>query len=251
MIVPFFLCTLAAAQSTPANPPKLDARDQVVGTGPAAKNGDVVELDYTGRLANGTQFDSSVGRKPLQFVLGIGEVIKGMDFGVLGMKVGGTRSLTIPPELGYGSAAVGALIPPNSTLSFTVKLLRIDPPSTFTTSVKGSGPEAKLNDIVFVYVRVSLKSGGKTISDSRDESKDPVPLQIGERRLPLGLSTGLLGIQAGETRSIVVPPELAYKDKGVPPEDQGATKAGSVIPPNSTLVFEVKCTRIEPWKPHG
>ena len=162
------------------------------------------------------------------------------------MKRGGTR-LTVPPTLAYGADGAPS-IPPNSTLKFTVKLVCIDPPCTITTSVKGTGPGAKLNDAVFAFVKASVQ-GGKTFLDSRDESKDPVPLLVGQRGMPVGLLTGLLGIQAGETRSIVVPPQLAFGDKGVPEADHGATKAGSVIAPNSTLIFEVQCTKIQPWTP--
>ena len=78
------LCAIAMGQTQdkPAPEPKVDSKDEIVGTGPAAKLGDVVEVDYTGKLENGTQFDTSIGRKPLKFVLGIGEVIKGWDASV-------------------------------------------------------------------------------------------------------------------------------------------------------------------------
>lgn len=96
------------------------------GTGEEAKNNDKVTVHYTGTLENGTKFDSSLDRgKPFVFTLGAGDVIKGWDQGVLGMKVGEKRKLTIPSELGYGSRNAG-LIPPNSTLIFEVELLGIE-----------------------------------------------------------------------------------------------------------------------------
>jgi FKBP-type peptidyl-prolyl cis-trans isomerase FkpA len=100
--------------------------DSVEGTGQAAKAGDHVSVHYTGTLQNGTKFDSSVDRgQPFSFPLGAGRVIKGWDVGVAGMKVGGKRKLTIPPQEGYGSQGAGGVIPPNATLVFEVELLKI------------------------------------------------------------------------------------------------------------------------------
>ena len=93
--------------------------DQVV------KTGDSVSVDYTGTLEDGTEFDSSIGREPFVFTVGQGQVITGWDQGLIGMKIGEERKLTIPSELGYGSTAVGP-IPPNSTLIFSIKLISID-----------------------------------------------------------------------------------------------------------------------------
>lgn len=114
------------SQGSTQAPTQLKIEDEVVGTGPAAKAGDKVTVDYTGWLTDGTKFDSSKDRnQPFSFSLGAGEVIKGWDQGVASMMVGGKRKLTIPPELGYGSRGAGSVIPPNATLVFEVELLKI------------------------------------------------------------------------------------------------------------------------------
>lgn len=106
---------------------ELKSEDSVVGAGAEAVSGKKVTVHYTGTLENGTKFDSSVDRgQPFIFNLGAGEVIKGWDQGVAGMKVGGKRKLTIPPELGYGDQGAGDAIPPNSTLIFDVELLNVE-----------------------------------------------------------------------------------------------------------------------------
>ena len=104
----------------------LQIDDLVVGTGAEAKKGDTVRVHYTGWLTDGTKFDSSLDRGRLfAFPLGGGRVIKGWDEGVVGMKIGGKRKLTIPPEMGYGARGAGGLIPPNATLVFEVELHEI------------------------------------------------------------------------------------------------------------------------------
>jgi FKBP-type peptidyl-prolyl cis-trans isomerase FkpA len=105
----------------------LEYFDIKVGTGTTAEKGKTVSVHYTGWLLNGKKFDSSLDRKsPFAFALGGGQVIKGWDEGVAGMKVGGKRQLRIPPELGYGARGVGnGLIPPNSALIFDVELLEV------------------------------------------------------------------------------------------------------------------------------
>ena len=118
--------TAAPATAAPANTnEKLQIVDEKVGTGQAVKSGDTVEINYVGTLANGTKFDASADHGgPFTTKIGVGQVIKGWDEGVVGMKVGGKRKLTIPPSLGYGDQAAGS-IPPNSTLIFQVELVGI------------------------------------------------------------------------------------------------------------------------------
>src|SRR5262247_3607536 len=112
--------------STTNSPTCLIVEEVVVGQGALASAGQKVKVHYTGWLTNGTKFDSSKDRgDPFVFDLGAGRVIKGWDEGVQGMKVGGTRKLTIPPALGYGARGAGGVIPPNATLVFEVELLGV------------------------------------------------------------------------------------------------------------------------------
>jgi len=100
--------------------------DLVVGKGASPTRGRQVKVHYTGTLENGTKFDSSVDRRqPFSFIIGVGQVIKGWDEGVMGMKVGGKRKLVIPANLGYGARGAGGVIPPNATLLFDVELLDV------------------------------------------------------------------------------------------------------------------------------
>ena len=141
----FALAGLAVAQTAPAHKPAarpvaagptkvtgepvktpggVEYWDIKVGTGAVAQTGQHVKVDYTGWLTNGKKFDSSVGTgKPYEFVLGRGEVIKGWDEGVVGMKVGGKRQLKIPSDLAYGAKGFSTIIPPYSVLIFDVRLV--------------------------------------------------------------------------------------------------------------------------------
>ena len=106
---------------------KLQVTDETVGTGATAEPGDTVTVQYVGALTDGTVFDASAnhGTQGFTFTLGAGQVIKGWDEGLVGMKVGGKRTLVIPPSLAYGNQAIGGVIPANSTLIFQVQLVNV------------------------------------------------------------------------------------------------------------------------------
>lgn len=116
----------ATAKPLPPGPEKLEIKDEVVGDGPEAKSGDEVRVHYTGTLMDGKKFDSSRDRnEPFKFKLGQGQVIKGWDQGVVGMKVGGKRTLTIPSDLGYGDTGSPPNIPGKAGLKFDVELVEV------------------------------------------------------------------------------------------------------------------------------
>jgi FKBP-type peptidyl-prolyl cis-trans isomerase FkpA len=120
--------TPAGSQPLPAPPAKLEIDDTSPGKGREATTGDTVHVEYTGTLMNGTKFDSTDdhGGEPFKFTIGNGEVIKGWDLGVVGMKVGGKRRLRIPPDLGYGENGSPPTIPANAGLIFDIELVSID-----------------------------------------------------------------------------------------------------------------------------
>ena len=103
----------------------LVTEDVEVGEGAEATTGSIVRVHYTGTLEDGTEFDSSRGREPFSFTLGGGQVIQGWEEGIVGMREGGTRNLTICPDMAYGEQGYPGAIPPNATLMFEVELLRV------------------------------------------------------------------------------------------------------------------------------
>jgi FKBP-type peptidyl-prolyl cis-trans isomerase len=212
---------------------KLQIQDVKVGRGEGAKVGDYITVDYTGKLMNGTQFDSSKGpgREPFKLVLGAGMVIPGWDKGIQGMKVGGKRMLTIPPALAYGAQGAGADIPPNSTLKFEVELRSIERVKIAVLR-PGKGPGAVGGDTISLHYKGSLTNGKKF--DSSYDRNEPFPVTLGRSSVIPGFTMGLLGIKQGEKRRVTIPSSLGY----------GAQGAGGVIPPNATLVFELEALRI-------
>ena len=117
---------IPTGSTTQTDATQLIVQDENVGTGAVAKAGDTVAVNYTGKLQDGTVFDTSVGKAPITFTLGVGQVIPGWDQGLAGMKVGGKRVLIIPSTLGYGAQGYGP-IPGGATLVFEVELVSVTP----------------------------------------------------------------------------------------------------------------------------
>lgn len=217
-----FLATQAAG---------LQTLDMVSGAGDGAAAGDRITLDYTGNLLSGKVFDSSSGRAPLSFTLGQGQVIKGFDQGLLGVKAGGRRILSIPPELGYGDRDL-QVIPPKSTLIFDIKVLQIEKKDAKAELVieelaPGTGTAAaKMGDKVTVKYKGTFLNGV-----TFDEGTHPFTL--GD--LIKGFNEGVVGMKIGQKRKLTIPPSLGYGERGTP---------NGPIPPNATLIFEVELVKI-------
>ena len=157
--------------------------DLVVGNGEEVKDGDRVSVHYTGWLTNGKKFDSSVDRGvPFDFTVGAGEVVRGCDLGVAGMKVGGKRKLTIPASLGYGVRGAGDVIPPNATLVFEVEVLsKQSVPAPGELKIEdvevGTGAEAVNGKTVKVHYTGRLEDG--SVFDSSVQRGEPIEFPLG------------------------------------------------------------------------
>ena len=118
--------TTTTTNAMPTESQQLKVEVLKEGSGPSAQKGQSIDVDYTGKLMDGTVFDSSIPRgKVFTLTLGAGQVISGWEMGLLGMKVGEKRRLTIPPELAYGASGIGGVIPPQATLIFDVEMMSI------------------------------------------------------------------------------------------------------------------------------
>ncbi len=228
------------------------------GEGNIPEKGDQVLVHYTGKLANGTVFDSSIERKkPITFQLGVGKVIKGWDEGIALLRKGGQAKLIIPPELGYGNRDMGS-IPPNSTLYFDVNLIDfkkqpeaaskpgIQPFNTegkdtlrassglkYIIVEKGRGEKVEKDRVVKIHYSGYLKNG--KMFDSTFKRGEPFKILAGAGKVLKGLDEGIMLMRQGDKFRIIVPPELGFSNRET-----------SVIPANSTLIFDVELLEIAP-----
>ena len=244
----------------PSTPPtELLIEDLVVGSGSPVGVGDFLIMDYVGvSYSTGLQFDASWDRgSPFPFELGAGRVIQGWDQGIVGMSVGGRRSLTIPPELAYGENGSGSgSIGPNETLVFVVDLIASVPAnlekpteeltSESTTELKtndiseGSGATVQPGNVVYIhYVGVSASTGEQFDSSWDRGRSEFIGYISGTGNVIQGLDEGLLGMQVGGRRTVVIPPDLAYGENGA---------GDGLIAPNETLIFTVDLLGTHPLR---
>jgi FKBP-type peptidyl-prolyl cis-trans isomerase len=216
---------------------ELKVEDTKVGTGATAAAGDTLTMEYVGTLGDGKEFDSSKkSGRAFSFVLGRGEVIKGWDQGLVGMKVGGKRKLSIPFALAYGEEGRGT-IPPRADLFFDVELVDIikaGEEDLVTTKVlkPGQGRAAKKGDTVSVHYRAKTLDG-KVFEDTRNLRK-AATFTIGADRTMAGLEYGVIGMKKGATWQLRIPPKVGA---------QQLTMA--MVPPNATIVLDVEMLDIK------
>lgn len=223
------------------------------GTGKKANTGDKVVAHYTGKLTDGTVFDSSVERnKPFEFPVGKGRVIKGWDEGFSLLQVGDKATLIIPSHLGYGERGAPPSIPANATLVFDVELLDVKErvvPKAFDIAGKetkatpsglqyimvqdGSGEVPAVGQKVLVHYTGYLEDG--TIFDSSVERGQPLPFPLGQGKVIKGWDEGIGLLKVGGKARLIIPSDLAYGDQGYP----------GMIPPKATLIFDVELVGIQ------
>ncbi len=227
------------------------------GDGDSPQPGDIVRVHYTGRFSDDKVFDSSYDREePIQFVVGMGQVIPGWDEGIQLLKAGDKAKFIVPPELAYGEEGVGQDIPPNSTLYFEVELLEVLPPNndpptkvaesdyiTTESGLKyydikvGDGDSPRRGEMPLVHYTGWLADGTK-FDSSRDRGT-PLHFTLGVEQVIPGFEEGVLSMTVGSKRQLVIPPDLAFGEEG----------AGSLIPPNATLIYEVELIAISDYHP--
>jgi peptidylprolyl isomerase len=218
---------------------KVKSEDVKVGTGQEAKQGDFVYVTYTGKLKNGTIFDSnkkSTG-SPFGFAIGGHRVIKGWEEGIAGMKEGGIRKLDIPPSLAYGNNPPGSSIPVNAELFFEVELLAVlkhGDENAFTKKdvTVGSGAEVTNGKTVTLHYVATLVNGRRI--DSTIERKKPVTFKLGSGAVIPGLEAGIIGMKVGGERKLRIPPNIGYGEYGM-----------NNVPGNNIVDFDVKLLEVK------
>ncbi|XP_030645083.1 peptidyl-prolyl cis-trans isomerase FKBP9 [Chanos chanos] len=206
--------------------------------------GDFMRYHYNGSLLDGTFFDSSYSRnRTYDTYIGKGYVIAGMDQGLLGVCVGERRKITIPPHLAYGEEGTGSKIPGSAVLVFDVHIIDFHNPSDTVqiTSVKPElcSPNAKRGDYVKYHYNASLMDG--TYLDSTLSYGKTYNVVLGAGQIVPGMEEGMIGMCVGEKRRLVVPPHLAYGERGVDGE----------VPSSAVLVFEIELMELEEGLPEG
>jgi FKBP-type peptidyl-prolyl cis-trans isomerase len=232
--------------TSPSGITTLQTADLQPGTGVGAAVGDVVVVNYTGWLFDkgkadnkGTQFDSTSGKTPFTFILGAGEVIPGFEQGVLGLKVGGMRRVTIPPDLAYGAYGSGS-IPPNATLLFEVQLVELRTPALTELQIVdlevGTGAEVTTGKQVSIYYTGWLYDASavdKKGTQFGSQIESAVVFTVGGGQVLAGIDRGIVGMKVGGLRRLSIPAQLAF----------GSTGSASV-PAYTPIIVEIRLAAV-------
>lgn len=226
--------SLQACDSTSGEDGELVVSDLVEGTGMVVEPGMTLITQYVGRFADGSQFDSSdeLGEDWI-FTLGVGQVLKGWDEGLSGMKVGGTRRLEIPSHMAFGRNGQcfsdgTCAVPPNTDVIYDVTIIDIFDEVIIEDVVEGDGEVAEASDVLFVEYTGQLRNG--QVFDSTNLTGTLFQFTLGRSSVIAGWDQGIPGMKVGGTRQLTIPPVLGY----------GAYGAGAAIPPFAILIFEIK-----------
>lgn len=233
------------------NPSSFSQTDTTVGTGTQASSTNVVGIRYTFWLYSasaadhkGTQIGTNLtDPTPMVFVLGAGTTLQGVDQGVTGMKIGGERVLTIPASMAFGANGTGS-VPPNAGVVFDVKLTDVqtlaDAPALSTTdtvvgtgATAATGKTANVKYSAYLYNATAADHKGILV-DTNTASSTDYSFVVGSSSSISGFSQGVVGMQVGGKRTVIVPSSLAY----------GTTGSGSV-PPNSGMVFDIQLDSVQ------
>ncbi len=202
------------------------------GTGEAAVAGRYVQVNFVVSTLSGELIDRSDPGGPVGYVLWSGRVLRGLDEGVAGMRVGEKRRLFLPPELLYGRYP-GSVTLPDTALLFDIELVGVLPGIRFTTDTLGHGSIARPGDTVQVHYRAFI---GRTTTayDSSYDRGEPIEFRIGAGEVIQGWELGVIGMSEGETRTIEIPPYLGYGERG----------AAGVIPPGAELRYIIELVKV-------
>jgi FKBP-type peptidyl-prolyl cis-trans isomerase len=233
--------------------PQVAVSDDHLGDGAEAKYGDIVTVNYVGRVLNGQIFDSTRMGPPFSFVLGQRQLIQGharvpiaaLDRSIAGMKVGGRRTITIPSELAFGELQIGD-IPGGSKLTFEVELFDVRSKGSeaklkIEELKEGVGEPSKEGDTMVVHYRGTFLNGRQfdasygRLQDDGSTKDVPMTVVLGTSRLISGFTQGLTGMKAGGKRRVTIPYDMAYGTNGRPP----------AIPAFSVLVFELDALSVK------
>jgi len=251
VIVAFILAALPACsdETSWTTPSGLQVTEVEHGDGSIAKKGDVMSILYTASFKDGRVFDSQQDAEaPYRFRVGMKQLLPGFDEGVATMRAGARRELLLPPEIAYGQEGLAGTVPPDSWIKIDVKVLKIEPSppppepwnevgyeiTTLSSGLQyidfvvGDGKSPTPDSSVGIHFSAFLDDG--TLFDSTVTRGQPIEFKLSESPLIEGLRQGLMTMREGGSRKLIIPPFLAYGEKGFK----------DIVPPNATLIYDVE-----------